>query len=133
MIKVEDHIEITQIINLYGHLIDNREWSRMGEVFVEDLVFDTADFGGGQTKGLAALVEGFSSEKANHPLAHHATNIIVWQDPDGTVRAQSKGYGPRPDPNDNRTTTYKDVLRHTPEGWRIAERSVYLMRPRPNN
>ena len=58
---------------------------------------------------------------------------MIWEDPDGTVRAQSKHFGPRPAGEESKSVTYKDVLRRTPNGWRLAERVAILMRPRPNN
>ena len=131
MLSIEDRLDITQLLNLYGHVIDLREWDRMGEVFVEDLVFDPSSLGMPRIEGLWNLVERWSSDSADHPLAHHATNIVMWEDPDGTVRTQSKGYGPRPD-RLGRTVTYKDILRRAPQGWRIAERVAILMSPRPN-
>lgn len=131
MLSIEDKLDITQLLNLYGHVIDFREWDRLGEVFVDDLVFDATDLGGVRVEGLEALVARWSGPAANHPLAHHATNILMWEDPDGTVRTQSKGFGPRPD-SAGRTITYRDILRRTPQGWRIAERTAILMRPRPN-
>ena len=133
MVSLEDHIAITQVLNLYGHLVDHREWNRFGEVFAADGVFDGSIMGGEYMAGLEAIVSSFRDPAASHPLAHHSTNIVIWQDDDGTVRAQSKGFGPRPEANDSRTVTYKDVLRHTPQGWRIAERQVYVMLPRPND
>ena len=132
MVSVEDHIAITQMLNLYGHLVDYREWHRMHEVFTEDAVFDGSSMGGARMEGLQQLVASFSHPDASHPLAHHSTNIVIWQDADGTTRAQSKGFGPRPDPSASRTVTYKDVLKRTPEGWRIAERHSFVMEPRPN-
>ena len=134
MVSIEDHIAITQLVNLYGHVIDFREWDRLGEVFVEDLVFDATDLDPAREPihGLSNLVKRWSSPEANHPLAHHASNILIWEDPDGTVRSQSKGYGPRPG-GEGRAVTYKDVLRRTPQGWRLARRTAILMRPRPNS
>ncbi len=133
MMNIEDQIAITQLLNLYGHILDERAWTRMNELFVDDLLFDGSDVGGKPIRGLDALVARFREPQMSHPLAHHASNIVIWRDAAGVVRAASKGYGPRPDPAASRTVTYKDVLRETPQGWRIAERHVIAMRPRPND
>jgi hypothetical protein len=133
MVSIEDHIAITQVLNLYGHVVDYREWDRMKEIFAPDAVFDGSAMGGERMAGVDAIVASFSDAASSHPLAHHSTNVVIWQDAEGTTRSQSKGFGPRPDPADSRTVTYHDVLRRTPEGWRIAERRVFLMVPRPNN
>jgi hypothetical protein len=132
MLTVEDRLNIYEVMALYGHVIDFREWSRFKEVFVEDLVMDGTDLGGARMEGMANLIAQFSADEASHPLAHHTTNIVIWEDPDGTVRAQSKHFGPRPSGEFSKAVTYKDVLRRTPDGWRIAERVALLMRPRPN-
>jgi hypothetical protein len=101
-------------------------------VFVDDLVFDATDLGSERIEGLDNLVMRWSRPDASHPLAHHATNILILEDLDGTVRTQSKGYGPRPE-GGGRTVTYRDILRRTPHGWRLAQRTAILMRPRPNS
>lgn len=133
MLSVEDHIAITQVLNLYGHLVDHREWGRFGEVFADDAVFDATIMGGGRMEGLDTIVTSFRDPDASHPLAHHLSNIVLTPGEDGTVRAISKGFGPRPEASDSRAVTYRDVLRRTPEGWRIALRQSYVMVPRPND
>ena len=129
MLSVEDRLDITQLLNLYGHVIDLREWERLEELFTEDLVFDSTDTGGERVLGLARLRARWMAS-GRHPLAHHATNILIWDDPDGTVRAQSKGIGVGFRGRVG-TLTYRDVLRRTPQGWRIAERTATLVRPQP--
>jgi hypothetical protein len=62
-----------------------------------------------------------------HPLAHHATNIIVSEDADGTVRAVSKGLGVGPQGRVG-SVVYRDILERTPQGWRFAERTAQLRR-----
>ena len=57
-----------------------------------------------------------------HPLAHHATNIIVSEDPDGTVRVLSKGLGVGPNGRVG-SVVYRDVVVRTSAGWRFAART----------
>ena len=130
MLTVEDRLDIAQLLNLYGHIIDLREWGRMDELFVEDMIFDSTDLGNERIHGRDNLLERWTSARARHPLAHHATNILIWQDPDGTVRTQSKGIGVGFKGRVG-TLTYYDVVRRTPAGWRIAERVAKMMRPQP--
>jgi hypothetical protein len=130
MLTVEDRLDILQVLNLYGHIIDLREWERMEELFTEDAVFDSTDLGNRTpTASLHDLRENWKVSR-NHPLAHHATNIVVWEDPDGTVRTQSKGIGVGFKGRVG-TLTYRDVMRRTPAGWRIARRTAIMMRPQP--
>lgn len=128
MLDVADTIAIHQLLALYGHLIDERQWSRLGEVFTDDLVFDATDFGLGVTHSLDELREAWAGPKAAHPLGHHATNIVVTEDGDGTVRVLSKVVGVG---NKGRvgSGTYRDVVVKTPDGWRLASRTVTLRHP----
>jgi ketosteroid isomerase-like protein len=114
----DDHIAINRLINLYGHVIDERQWSRMGELFTDDVVFDLADFNGQVLEGLETLRETFRALD-RHPLAHHATNILI-EVVDGEITVLSKGIGMYRDLVGS--TVYRDRLRKTPQGWRIARR-----------
>ena len=71
MLDVADTLAIHQLLALYGHLIDERQWSRLDEVFTDDLVFDATDFGLGITHSLDELREAWTGPKAAHPLGHH--------------------------------------------------------------
>ena len=129
MLSTEDRLDITQIINLYGHVIDNRQWDRLEEILTEDIAFDSTGTGGAVVSGLEALRDRWVKSR-NHPLAHHAMNIVIWEDADGTVRAQSKGLGVGFKGRVG-SLTYYDVLRKTPAGWRIAARRSQTMQPQP--
>jgi hypothetical protein len=63
-----------------------------------------------------------------HPLAHHATNIVVTQEHDGTVRVVSKGIGVGHSGRVG-SAVYRDVVVRTPNGWRLSHRIVELRRP----
>src|ERR1700750_874018 len=80
-------MEIHQLLALYGHLIDSRQWSRLGEVFTEDIVFDGSDVGWPPINSLSELVTFCTAPGAVHPLARHATNIVVL--PGGSPRSLS--------------------------------------------
>lgn len=114
----DDHIAINALINLYGHIIDERQWSRMGEIFADDVVFDLSDFNGQVLEGLETLRETFQALDG-HPLAHHATNIMI-EEVDGEITVLSKGIGMYRDHIGS--TVYRDHLRKTSNGWRIARR-----------
>jgi len=61
-----------------------------------------------------------------NPVAHHVTNIVV-SEQDGQVTARSKFLGIRKDGTVG-SGTYDDVIRRTPDGWRVASRRVSLRR-----
>jgi len=123
-IDATDRLEIAELLNRYGNIIDDREFSRIGEVFTEDARYDVTDFGFGVLIGTAAIVDAWT-RIPNHPLAHHVTNIEISDPGHETVRALSKiiGIGPKGRVG---SATYRDVLLHTPDGWRISERVVTL-------
>src|SRR5271169_3954292 len=84
MLDVRDTLAIHELLALYGHIIDERQWARADELFTPRTVYDMREFGLGVVQGTAAIRELWSRPNAAHPLAHHATNILVSVDPDGT-------------------------------------------------
>lgn len=117
-LEAADILAITNLINLYGHVVDDRQWSRMGELFTDDVVFDMTSFGPDVITGLEALRTCFR-ELDRHPLAHHATNILIEGEGD-EVRVVSKGISLRH--GEMGSTVYRDQLRREAGGWRIAQR-----------
>jgi hypothetical protein len=117
-LDADDILAINNLINLYGHVIDERQWSRMEEIFTPDTVFDMTSFGLEVIVGLDALRACFRQLEA-HPLAHHATNILIDADGD-QVHVLSKGASLRG--TEMHSTVYRDHLRKTAQGWRIAHR-----------
>ena len=119
-----DLIEIHQLLGQYGHVVDAAEWHRFDELFTEDAELDyTGVRVPDVLHGRDAIVAFFAS--ANHPSAHHATNIVV-SDDDGEVRVHSKFLAPytRPshDPRRWYGGDYHDVVVATPDGWRFAHK-----------
>jgi hypothetical protein len=128
MLSADDILQIQQLVNLYGHIIDERQFSRASELFTEETVYDVSDFDSGVHRGAAAIAALWADPEAKHPLAHHATNIVVTEDPDGTVRAISKGTGVRNNGTVG-TVVYRDIVERTAKGWRITERVAIRRRP----
>lgn len=120
MLDTHDLVVIQQLMAHYGHLVDAREFGRLGEIFSDDGVFDVSAHQAGRHEGLAAVIAFF--ERASHPLAHHSTNLYVLEDA-GRVRAWSK-YAVPSEGGRMFGGDYQDLLVHTPNGWRIRERIV---------
>ena len=122
----DDIVQIYQLLGLYGHLIDSRDWGRLAEIFTPDVIFDASDLHH-RVEGLPAVQAMMDDPRAPHPLAHHITNPYVWQEPDGTVHARSKLVGVIAEARVG-TGTYFDTLVATEAGWRIAHREFRLRR-----
>lgn len=129
MLDVADRLAIHELLALYGHLVDDRRWGELDRVFVADVVYDATDFGMPVTVGLEDLVAEWTSEegRARHPLGHHATNIVVSEDGDGTVRVVSKGIGVGHGGRVG-SVVYRDVAVRVDGGWRLSSRTVTLRR-----
>ena len=126
-ITAEDRLAIHDVIALHGHVADDRDWDRLGDLFTDDAVLDLEDFGYGTLHGLQAILDlsRGSQDDKGQPLGHHATNIIViGQDKAGEgVRARSKALAVMADGTSG-TAVYEDTLRREAHGWRISRRKV---------
>jgi hypothetical protein len=120
-----DILAIHALLGLYGHIIDAREWHRVGELFTKDCVYDMTQFNLGVVRGAEAIGALWAAPDAAHPLAHHATNIVVSEDADGTVRVLSKGLGVGRNGRVG-SVTYRDIVVRTDAGWRFAARAGEL-------
>lgn len=128
-ITVEDRVAIHEVIALHGHVVDDRDWDRLGEVFADDVVFDLTDYGYGTLHGMQAmqdLVRG-NRDDATQPLGHHVTNTVIVSQDGGRVRARSKALAVAGDGTTG-SAVYEDVLRRDAQGWRISYRKVIARR-----
>jgi hypothetical protein len=130
MLDVADTLAIHELLALYGHIIDEREWQRVDELFTPTTVYDMSEFGLGKVVGAAAIRTLWSSPDAAHPLAHHATNIVITAGSDGAVHVLSKGLGVGPNGRVG-SVVYRDVVARTASGWRFAARTGELRRLGP--
>jgi len=124
MISAEDRLAIIQVIDLYGHLIDERQWDRLDEMFWPDIIYDISAFSCGIIHGIEAL-RLFWSGDAVHPVAHHATNIVIRPREPECVMANSKGIGVGAHGKVG-SAVYRDVIRKSGQRWRIAHRVCSL-------
>ena len=121
-----DRLAIHELISLYGHLIDQRQFSQLGRIFTDDAVFDLNKYDGSCYRGLPAI-QAMMLDSTEHPLAHHATNIVVLAQADG-IAVISKGIGVGVGGRVG-SVVYRDRLALTPQGWRIKERCCELRQP----
>lgn len=123
MNDVVDRIRIHELINLHGHLMDEGEFDRLGDLFVDDVVYDVTAFGGGHLNGVQAVADAGRALGERNPLGHHITNIVVTEIAGDRARARSKGLAVMSDGTTG-SVVYDDELRRTTQGWRIATRRV---------
>ncbi|WP_206066280.1 nuclear transport factor 2 family protein [Novosphingobium sp. ERN07] len=124
--EMEDRFAIHELIALYGHLIDEGEWHRLGELFTDDIVFDTSAFEHGEiTEGLARLAADWATPGWPHPVAHHATNIVIRTLELDRAEVLSKGIGVGRKGRVG-SVTYRDTLVKSAAGWRIKHRVAQL-------
>ena len=122
-LSLEDRLDIHQLIDLYGHLIDDREFQQLHKIFTEDAIFDLIGLPGGRCEGLPAIQEMMKAS-TSHPLAHHATNIVI-EVTAGAVSVRSKGIGVGHKGRVG-SVVYRDQLQKTDQGWRIQKRLCQL-------
>ncbi|MEE4190851.1 MAG: nuclear transport factor 2 family protein [Halieaceae bacterium] len=128
-LTLEDRLDIYELIARYGHLIDERRFGQLGEIFCEDATFELLGFdeAPGDTSrcdGLADITR-MMEQSQQHPLGHHATNVVV--EAGDPVRVISKGIGVGHGGKVG-SVVYRDCVRRTELGWRIAERVCELRR-----
>ncbi|WP_327696369.1 nuclear transport factor 2 family protein [Streptomyces sp. NBC_00459] len=118
----EDTVEVAQVLALWGHLMDDRELDRLGEVLTEDAEWDGSVFGFAPVVGLEAITSVLSAD--GHASAHHTTNVVVSEGPGDEVRARSKALGIVG--GTVMSAVYVDALRRTADGWRISRRVIQV-------
>jgi hypothetical protein len=119
----DDIIEINQVMGLYGHVIDGKQWHRLDELYTDDGVFDLSGLMGSEVRfeGIDAI-KGFLTSMPM-PLAHIATNSYVFEE-DGDVRSRAKWFMPT-DEGTISGGVYRDRWEKTTKGWRLKERAVF--------
>lgn len=125
-LTTEDRLAVHELLALHGHLVDEGELDRLGEVFTGDVGYDLTPLGGDVLRGLDAIRAAAVELDDRNPVAHLVTNVVVAEQ-EGHVTARSKFLGVRRDGSVG-SGAYTDVLRRTPDGWRIAHRRVSLRR-----
>lgn len=126
-----DRFDLQQLVGLYSHLVDDKDWDGLDAVFVEESIFDLSSGGTGMPKleGLDALRRFF--QDLQHPVAHHTTNLLIDRpQSDGAILLRSKALVVYEDGRVG-SAEYRDRAVRTRRGWRIHTRTVLNMRPLP--
>lgn len=123
----QDRIDISDLINLHGHLTDAGDMERAGELFTPDVVYDLGAFGLGSLHGTAAIREAALALGDANPVGHHVTNVVITRIDDRSARVRSKGIGIKADGTAG-SVVYDDVVTRLPDGWKISYRKVSARR-----
>jgi Ketosteroid isomerase-related protein len=123
----QDRTDITDLINLHGHLTDAGKLDQAGELFTPDVTENLDDFGLGSLHGTAAIREAALALGNANPVGHHVTNIVITQIDERSARVQSKGIGIRADGTAG-SVVYDDIVARRPDGWKISYRKVTARR-----
>jgi ketosteroid isomerase-like protein len=131
MDRVGDRIEIQELIYRYAHLVDDRDWDRLREVFTEDASFDASEAGYPPMRGPDEVAARW--RQVRHPAGHHSTNVLIEFEDDDAAIARSKGIsifaedgrGP------SSSVDYEDRVVRSADGWRIASRRATRRRMDP--
>ncbi|HEY3703272.1 MAG TPA: nuclear transport factor 2 family protein [Acidimicrobiales bacterium] len=126
--EIADRIEIDDLLTRYATAVDTRDWDLYQTVFTPDALIDYTSSGGirGElaevTKWLSDALSGFSMSQ------HLVTNRDIRVAGD-TATSRSYFYNPMGRTKRDGTLDlmfvggyYRDQLRRTGDGWRIAER-----------
>lgn len=123
---LEDTVEITGVVALWAHLMDDQQLDRFGECLTEDAIWDGSVFGFDPVAGLDSITAVLGAP--GHAKAHHTTNIVVSEGPGDEVRARSKGLGLLAG-GGVASVVYADELRRSGDGWRISRRVIHVTWP----
>lgn len=120
---IQDRLDMTDTLGRFGHVVDQGDLDRLDTVFTADAVYDMSAAQFPMMQGIEAIRAGALHLGDQNPLAHHVTDIVVIDDQGDEATVQSKGLMLTVD-STLRSVTYRDVLRRTAHGWRIARRTI---------
>ena len=122
-VSPDDRAAIGELLALHGHLFDDGQLDRLNILFTPSVSYDVTALGGGMLHGIDAIRDAALALGDRNPLGHHVTNVVLIEQPDGSVLARSKGIGVNADGTVG-TVTYEDTVVRTGAGWRIDSRMV---------
>lgn len=123
----QDRIDITDLINLHGHLMDAGELDQADELFTSDVTYDMDGIGLDSMHGIAAIRAAALALGDANPVGHHVTNIMITGIDDRSARIRSKGIGIRADGTAG-SVVYDDIVTRQTDGWKISYRKVTARR-----
>ncbi|PYY56535.1 nuclear transport factor 2 family protein [Curtobacterium sp. MCSS17_011] len=134
--NTHDHIAISEMLSLVGHVFDDGRLDEIGSVFTADVVYDMRALGMPVIEGIDGAREAARQMGAHGPIAHLVTNVVIAEQEAGDevasdevvgneVAVDSKGLMLMADGSVNAVVNH-DVVRRETGGWRIARRLIAL-------
>ncbi len=127
---LEDKQQITELCHRYGFALDGRDWDLLRSCFLDDVV---CHYGGDPLPGYDALEQlcraTLEPLSASQHLIGNVTPVVDGDTARCICYLQAQHVRPGTDGGEQFIFAgrYTDRLVRTPEGWRIAERSLELM------
>lgn len=115
-------------LNEFPRIVDRKDWSRVAEVFAEDIAFDYGD--GGEKHGLPALLTQFQTfHDRCSAMQHLIGSVQIELDGNSAitrayVQARHQGIGDKSDAFFDTHGEYIDQWQLGSEGWRIIRRDA---------
>jgi hypothetical protein len=119
-VSATDIAEIHQTLSWFAHAFDNNDADSIGRVFTDDAVVEGTVGRGYTIRGIDACAEFCRNRHPDTP-DHNTSDIVVFVDDEGVVRARSRYFAPLIDGSVH-AGDFFDVLTLTPVGWRISYR-----------
>ncbi|MAG30965.1 MAG: hypothetical protein CL908_08755 [Deltaproteobacteria bacterium] len=127
--KIQDRIEIEELLNLYAEMVDRREWTKMDRIFALEATINYTSSGGKSGPFRETLV-WLDRALESWPLNLHVVSNILLEIDGDDARSRCYFYAPmgRAKPDGSQFVImnggrYIDRLKRTADGWRIIERT----------
>lgn len=126
--EISDRLEIQDLLALYCHAIDRRDWPTLDHVFTPDADIDYTAMGGARGT-LREIKTWLEAALQRFPVSQHMVGTTRLTLNGDTAQASTLCHNPMVLMHNGREHVmfcglwYHDTLVRTPEGWRIARRA----------
>lgn len=127
--EISDRMEIQQLLTRYCHAVDAQDWAEFARLFSADAVLDYRAFGG-PCCGVAEMAGFLGNILRTLAGSQHtiSTSLIAFDGATASGRTAAQVMMINATADGGRHVSfiglwYRDSLRKTPDGWRIAART----------
>ncbi len=129
MTAADDRFEILAVVDRYATALDRRDWKLLDQVFTEDVHFDSGEWLKTSRAEYVEIIRTYlgGCGPTQHLLGNHRIELLG----DAAraacyVRAFHRGSAELSELTYDMGGEYRDVLRRTPDGWRIHHRTLEI-------